>query len=119
VPRVYSIINEFWIPSLALVLFFFFQALGNLSELALTAGAVGVSALLFYWYDRMGEKYLYFFGVAIGAWIEVGFRYLGYQQVWADASFFGVPYWLPLAWGIMFVLITRFGVYIRGLTITD
>lgn len=114
-----SIINEFWIPAVALVLFFLFQARGNLSELALTAGAVGVAALLFYWYDRVGERYLFFLGVVIGAWIEVGFRFLGYQQVWADASFFGVPYWLPIAWGIMFVLITRLGVWIRDLQVTD
>lgn len=114
-----SIINEFWIPVVALVLFFLFQARGNLTELQLTLFAVGVSALLFYWYDRVGERYLYFFGLVVGALIEVGFRYLGYQQVWTDASFFGVPYWLPVAWGILFVLITRFGVWIRGLDVTD
>lgn len=114
-----SIVNEFWIPGVALVIFFLFQARGNMSELGLTLFAVGISALLFYWYDRVGERYLYFMGVVIGAWIEVGFRILGYQQAWADASFFGVPYWLPVAWGIMFVLITRLGVWIRGLKVMD
>lgn len=114
-----SIVNEFWVPAVALVLFFLFQARGNLSELALTGFAAGIAALLFYWYDRVGERYLFFLGVVIGAWIEIGFRFLGYQQAWTDASFFGVPYWLPIAWGVGFVLITRLGVWIRDLPVTD
>ncbi len=114
-----SFIHEFWIPALTLVLFFIFQAFGHLSEGWLTFFAIGVSATLFYWSDRIGEKYLYFIGVAVGAWVEIGFRILGYQQVWTDASFFGVPYWLPIAWGIGFVLITRLGVFVRGLSVTD
>ncbi len=114
-----SIINEFWIPALALFLFFAIQSRGLWSELGLTLFALGISALLFYWHDRVGERYLYFVGVVMGAWIEVGFRYIGFQQVWADASFFGVPYWLPIAWGILFVLITRLGISIRGLAASD
>jgi hypothetical protein len=114
-----SIINEFWIPGVTLVLFFLFQARGNVSELGLTFFAAGIAALLFYWYDRVGERYLLFLGVFIGTFIEVGFRFLGYQQSWTEASFFGVPYWLPLAWGVGFVIITRLGVWIRGLKVTD
>ena len=114
-----SIINEFWIPALALILFFMFQALGHMSEFALTLFAAGIAATLFYWYDRIGERYLFFLGSVMGTLIEVGFRFLGYQQVWTDASFFGIPYWLPVAWGIGFVLITRLGVHIRGLAVTD
>ena len=102
-----------------MVLFFLFQSLGHMSELALTLFALGISALLFYWYDRVGERYLYFIGVATGAWIEIGFRFLGYQQHWTDASFFGVPYWLPIVWGIGFVIVTRLGVLIRSLEVTD
>jgi hypothetical protein len=114
-----SIVNEFWVPAVAMVLFFLFQARGHLSELTLTLFAIGIASLLYYWHDRVGERYLFFLGVVIGSWIEIGFRFLGYQQVWADASFFGVPYWLPLAWGIGFVIVTRLGVWIRGLKVTD
>lgn len=117
--KVRSFINEFWIPALALVLFFLFQSRGTISEVWLTVFAAGIAALVFYWYDRVGERYLFYIGVVMGAWIEIGFRLLGYQQSWTDASFFGVPYWLPLAWGIGFVLITRLGVYIRDLAVTD
>ena len=111
--------KEFWIPLAALVLFFVFQAQGALSEAFLTLFAFGASALLFFWNRRIGEAYLYFLGIIIGLGIEIGFRYLGYQQVWEEASFFGIPYWLPIAWGIGFVLITRVGVYIRGLSVSD
>jgi len=102
-----------------MILFFLFQSIGHMSEFALTLFAVGIASLLFYWYDRVGERYLFLVGVITGAFIEVGFRFIGFQQVWTDASFFGVPYWLPLAWGIGFVLITRLGVWIRGLSVTD
>ncbi len=90
-----------------------------MSEELLTLFAFGISALLFFWNHRSGETYLYILGIIIGVAIEIGFRNLGYQQVWEDASLFGVPYWLPVAWGIGFVLITRLGVYIRGLSVTD
>ena len=102
-----------------MVLFFMFQSLGHMSEFQLTVFAAGVAALLFYWYDRVGEKYLFITGIFIGLFIEVGFRFLGYQQAWVQASLFGIPYWLPIAWGIGFVLITRLGVLVRGLSITD
>lgn len=113
------LINEFWLPASALVLFFLFQAQGTLSEGFLTIFAFGLSALLFAWNTRMGEVYLYYIGIVIGLALEIGFRFLGYQQVWLDASLFGIPYWLPIVWGIGFVLITRLGLYMRGINATD
>lgn len=113
------LIKEFWIPTVALVLFFIFQAQGTLTEAFLTIFALGVSALLFFWNGRVGETYLYFLGIIIGLAVEIGFRYLGYQQVWTEASLFGVPYWLPIVWGVGFILITRLGMYIRGVKPTD
>jgi hypothetical protein len=73
----------------------------------------------FAWNTRTGETYLYFLGIVIGLGLELGFRYLGYQQVWTEASLFGIPYWLPIVWGIGFVLVTRLGIYIRGIQPTD
>lgn len=90
-----------------------------MSEAFLTVFALGVSSLLFFWNRRTGETHLYFLGVVFGMAIEIGFRYLGYQQVWEEATLFGVPYWLPLVWGIGFVLVTRLGVYMRGIKTTD
>ena len=61
------------------------------------------------------EVILFFVGLLFGIFIEVGLRMLGYQQKWKDASFFGVPYWLPLMWGFGFVIITRLGSFILNL----
>lgn len=36
-----------------------------------------------------------------------------------EASLFGVPYWLPTAWGLGFVLITRFGMHLRRIDPRD
>ncbi len=109
------ITKEFGMPAFALMLFFLLQARGSMSELGLTFFIAGVSSLLFNWYVRIREVYLYGIGAAVGAFIEIGFRFLGYQQTWTDASLFGVPFWLPLAWGMGFVLITRLGIYVRGI----
>lgn len=110
-----SFTKEFSIPAFALILFFLLESQGSLSELGLTFFIIGVSALLFNWYTRIEEIYLYGMGTAIGSVIEIGFRLLGYQQTWTHASFFGVPFWLPFAWGMGFVLITRLGIYVRGI----
>lgn len=117
--RLRSAINELWVPAVALGLFFLLQARGHMSELGLTLLMIGVASLIFYWQDRVQERYLFAIGVLLGLVIEVGFRFLGYQQVWVEASLLGVPYWLPLAWGVGFVLITRFGVMVRGLRVSD
>ncbi len=111
--------NELWIPTVALLFFFLLQAFGALSELALTVFVIAVSSLVFYWKTRLTEAYLFGIGVASGLFVEIGFRLLGYQQVWLDASLFGIPYWLPIAWGMGFVLITRLGIYTRGLPLED
>jgi len=113
------ITKEFAIPAFALILFFFLQSRGSMSELGLTFFIAGVSSLLFNWYRRIAEVYLYGIGAAVGIFIEIGFRFLGYQQTWTDASFFGIPFWLPLAWGMGFVLITRLGMYVRGIRFND
>ncbi len=116
---IHTLLNEFWLPTVALVLFFLFQAQGTLSESFLTMFSFGLSALLFTRNTRLGEVYLFYIGVLAGFVLEVGFRFLGYQQVWLDASLFGIPYWLPIVWGVGFVLITRLGLYMRGIKATD
>ena len=64
------------------------------------------------------ELLLFFIGLVFGLIIEIGLRQFGYQQVWIDASLYGVPYWLPLIWGFGFVIITRLGIFIRGQGLT-
>lgn len=104
---------EFGIPIIASFIFLVSQSSGRFSELALTAFIVVVSFLIFLLKDHKNEKYLFIIGILVGSFIEIGLRILGYQQTWTEASLFGVPYWLPIAWGLGFVLITRFGMHLR------
>lgn len=113
--KVSSFLTEFYVPAIALLFFFLLQAGGGLTELQLTFFVAGVSSLLFYWQYRFQEVQLFAIGTGVGLFIEIGFRILGYQQEWIDASLFGIPYWLPIAWGMGFVLITRLGIFIRGI----
>ena len=110
-----NVTKEFSIPACGLIFFFLLQAGGGLSELQLTFFIAGVSSLIFYWNFRLPEVKLFYIGTAAGFLIEVGFRFLGYQQSWTDASLLGIPYWLPIAWGMGFVLITRLGIYIHDI----
>lgn len=117
--RALRVLKEFGVPGAGLILFFLFQAGGTLSEFALSCFIIGISSLLFFWSNRIDEIYLFGIGVGTGFFLEVGFRFLGYQQVWVEASLFGIPFWLPLAWGMGFVLVTRIGVFVRGINYKD
>ena len=110
---------EFGIPVIASFLFLISQSSGRFSELALTAFIVVVSFLIFLMKNHKNEKRLFIIGMLVGSFIEIGLRILGYQQTWTDASFFGVPYWLPIAWGLGFVLVTRYGIHLRNARIRD
>lgn len=53
-------------------------------------------------------------GLFLGIFIEVVLGAVARQQYWVNASLMGVPVWLPIAWGIGFVVITRIGIDIEG-----
>ena len=86
-----------------------------MTELSLTAFIVAVTFIMFLVRNHPHEPALFAVGVVVGAIVEIGFRILGYQQTWTQASLFGIPLWLPIAWGVGFVLITRLGIAIRGI----
>lgn len=109
-------LREFGIPALASFIFLVIESAGRVPELALTAFIICVVLLMFAVQDHKHEPWLFLIGIAVGLIVEVGMRIFGYQQVWTEGSFFGVPYWLPIIWGAGFVLITRFGMFIRGVS---
>ena len=55
------------------------------------------------------EWSLFALGVIIGLVLEVGMGQVYRLQYWEQDSLFGVPYWLPILWGIGFVYIRRIG----------
>ena len=108
-------LKELGVPFIGFIIFFVFQSKGKLSEKVLTlfiALAAVITWLISYHHN---EWLLFVIGLLFGIFIEVGLRYFGYQQKWKDASFFGVPYWLPIIWGFGFIIITRLGIFVLGL----
>ncbi len=60
------------------------------------------------------EPRVFMLGLFLGIFIEVVLGAVARQQYWVNASLMGVPVWLPIAWGIGFVVITRIGIDIEG-----
>lgn len=87
---------------------FFVAQVYILDEVILTILAIALSSLLFWRYER-NEYRLYLLGVTVGLTIEVGLGQIARTQHWTHASLYGVPYWLPLAWGYGFVVMRRIG----------
>ncbi|HAU07969.1 MAG: hypothetical protein UW46_C0001G0126 [Candidatus Yanofskybacteria bacterium GW2011_GWF1_44_227] len=104
---------EILIPLAIFVLFFVAESINKLSEIQFTVFAIFSVVLIWLFKYNSGEFYLYFVGVILGVVIEIGMRTLGYQQIWPKAHLFGVPYWLPLIWGVGFVVIARIGIFLR------
>lgn len=107
-------LKDLGIPFLGFILFFVFQSMGFMKEKVLTLFIILVTVGIFLLAYHKNEWALFLVGILFGIIIEIGLRYFGYQQVWKDASFFGVPYWLPLVWGVGFVIITRLGMFTRS-----
>ena len=107
--------SEFGIPAIAAFIFLVVESWSDWPEIALTAFVLVVTLIMFAIRDHHREPFLFLLGLGAGFIVEVGTRVLGYQQVWTHASLFGVPLWLPILWGVGFVLITRLGFTIRGI----
>jgi hypothetical protein len=96
---------------LGLWLIFFGFEVSMSSEFWLTTLASVVSMAMLYLVTR-GERWLYAIGVTLGLVIEVGLGQIARMQHWENASLFGVPFWLPLVWGVGFVAIRSIGNFI-------
>jgi hypothetical protein len=114
-PHHYENLRDFGMPATAAFFFLAFDSNSHMTELSLTAFIVAITFLMFLVRNHKHEPLLFLIGVCIGAFVEIGLRIFGYQQVWTSASLFGVPLWLPIAWGVGFVLITRLGILVRGI----
>lgn len=103
------------VPLLLYVGFFLFKAITNPSELITTLIAIVLITLVFALHYNEGEAGLFILGILIGLFTEIGMAGIAgeRQQIWLEASFFGIPYWLPLAWGFAFVVLTRIGIFLR------
>lgn len=110
-----DLLKDLGIPFVGFIIFFIIQSKGIKTELVLAIYMSIVLILTFLLNYHPNELLLFLIGIIMGIFVEIGLRFFGSQQTWKNASLFGVPYWLPLAWGIGFVIITRLGIFIRSL----
>jgi hypothetical protein len=99
----------------ALWIAFFVAQVTILFEVPLTFLALGLCVTLLYGCTR-GEYLLFGLGVGMALVIELGLGLVARSQHWMHASFFGIPFWLPLIWGYGFVVMRRVGNFIVGLS---
>lgn len=79
------------------------------SELAITLLFLVLIFVLFKLQYFKGEWKVFVLGVVLGVVLELGGDLIFKLQYWNDASFFGIPLWLPLIWGYEFVFMRRIG----------
>ena len=108
-------LRDFWAPLFLFALFFIIQVSSKPSEIALTLVALSICGLIFALRVHKNEPKVFLLGLVLGLFVEVFLGLFARQQHWEGASLMGVPIWLPIIWGIGFVVITRIGAKIEGL----
>jgi len=106
--------KDTWIPLLLFVLFFIIEVFLKPSESTLTTLIVFITFVILVLEVHKHEPKVFLLGLIMGLFIEVVLGLVSRQQFWDDASLIGVPTWLPIIWGIGFVIITRVGMKIEG-----
>ncbi|MFZ2049163.1 MAG: hypothetical protein WAV25_02625 [Minisyncoccia bacterium] len=102
------------VPLALFIMFFIFKALAHMSELSLTIIAILFTALIFKVKTHKNEYKVFLLGLVIGSFIEIVLGLISRKQFWEDASLMGIPAWLPIAWAVGFVVITRVGMTMEG-----
>jgi membrane-bound metal-dependent hydrolase YbcI (DUF457 family) len=79
------------------------------TELGITIVVVLLLALSFWFRYYKGEWKVLIIGILAGIFLEVGGDMLYQLQYWAQGSLMGIPIWLPIFWGYVFVFTRRIG----------
>lgn len=108
-------LQSVWFPLLFFLGFFIVQVAIKPSEVFLTILAVVLTIIIALLQMYQHEVYVFILGLLLGLFVEVFLGLFARQQQWTDASLLGAPLWLPIIWGIGFVVITRVGINIEGL----
>lgn len=69
------------------------------------------------WYDR-NDVYYFVSGAFVGSIAEIICVYFGAWR-YTNPTIFGIPIWLPIAWGVATVLIIRFAETLVKIDITE
>ncbi len=105
----FKIIKKILFPLILFVSFFAIQVFLKPSEIVLTLLALLLTIIIFSIKSYKHEFRVFMLGLLLGFFVEVVLGLFARQQHWDNASLFGVPIWLPIIWGIGFVVITRVG----------
>ena len=79
------------------------------SEFGITIVVLILLAVSFYFKYYKGEWKILVIGIIAGIILEVGGDMLYQLQYWAEGSLMGIPIWLPIFWGYVFVFTRRIG----------
>jgi hypothetical protein len=96
------------IPTLLVLLFFVSLGIFK-SEFVSTIILITCIVITFSIKNYENEWLLLVVGIIVGALFEIGGDWVYKLQYWEMNSFFGLPYWLPLLWGLGFIVIHRIG----------
>jgi hypothetical protein len=99
-----KILKEIWPMLIGLVILFFIH-----TEIIITIVTLAVILITFKIRYEKNEAYWFFTGIIIGILLEIGGDMFYKLQFWSQGSFFGIPLWLPLFWGYLFVIVRRIG----------
>lgn len=101
------LLNSF-LHLLPVVLFFVLKKVTGANEVVSTILMVLIFAVYIYLTGfKRREAELLVMGVVAGFLVEVGLGSVYREQFWLNASLWGIPFWLPLAWGMGFVIIEQ------------
>jgi len=99
-----KILKEIWPLLLGLVFLWFVK-----NEFLIFIGLLLIIGISFKINYEKNEFYWLFIGIITGITLEIGGDYFYKLQFWTSGSFFGLPLWLPLLWGYIFVIVRRIG----------
>lgn len=102
--KVILILKELIFILAGLIIFWVFK-----NEMLTTISVLVILLIYFKIKYVKGEWALFFFGTVLGMVLEIGGDLVLKLQYWEQASFFGIPLWLPLLWGFAFVFMRRVG----------
>ncbi len=104
--------SEYFWEIVFLVIFFLIETFTK-NEVLLTFFAICFGLYFFVLpKDRKIKIWLWVIGCLLGFTIEVLMGFWGRSQFWTYGSLFGVPLWLPFAWGLGFEAIYMLGKFI-------
>jgi len=100
-------IKEVIIQTIPLLVGLFLASLLWKQNLVLLLSFIAIIIAVFLIKYNKGEFIILIYGICIGLLIEIVGTHLVKYQSFTNPDIFGIPSWLPLAWGYAFVLMGR------------